>query len=123
MGRASCLIIVAVWLVGGMVQAQDRSDFVGRWESLDQVGLALELQEDGVGAAYQSADRSFDVEWTADTEVGPMRLFLTIDGQTRVSLVEFDEPDEMHLTEPRAEAPEDFRDIPVMRLGRVDVGG
>ena len=123
MRRVSCLIIMAVWLFGGIAQGQDRSDFVGLWESLDQAGLALELREDGVGVAYQSADRSFDVEWTVDTEVDPMRLFLTINGQTRVSLVELDEPDEMLMTEPRAEAPDGFRDTPVMRLGRVDIDG
>ena len=123
MGRLSCLIIVAAWFVGGIAQAQDRSDFVGRWESLDQAGLALELQDEGVGVAYQSAEQSFDLEWTVDTEVDPMRLFLTIEGQTRVSLVALDETDEMIMTEPRAEAPESFEDAPVMRLGRVDIDG
>ena len=83
----------------------------------------MELQDDGLGVAYQSEDQSFQAEWSVDTEVQPMRLFLTIDGQTRVSLVRLDTPDTMTMTEPRSEAPEDFDDLPVMRLGRADTDG
>ena len=123
MWRVTYLMMIVFGLAVGPAQAQDRSDFVGRWESLDQAGLALELQDDGLGVAYQSEDQSFQAEWSVDTDVEPMRLFLTIDGETRVSLVRLDTPDSMTMTEPRSEAPEGFGDVPVLRLGRVDTDG
>ncbi len=101
-------------------QAQDAGQFIGRWESRDQAGLALELFAEGDGVAYQTDEESFPVTWTADMAAEPIRLRLTINGQTRISLVRFDAPDRITMTEPRSEAPEGFDDINLMLLYRVD---
>ena len=121
--RALCLLFgFCLSILVLPARAQDASAFLGRWESRSQFGLALELMPDGTGVAYQTEDDSFPLTWSVDTAADPLRLELTINGQTRVSLVRFDGEDSLTLTEPRQEAPDGFEDVPLMLLDRVDGG-
>ena len=110
---------LVLFMMMGPVAAQDLESVVGEWASPDQAGLALHLNADGSGTAYQSADQSFPVEWTFDQQSLPMRLHLSINGEQAVALVQFDGPDRLLITEPSAEPPDSFADARLMTFDRV----
>ena len=99
--------------------AQDQADtaarLLGMWD-VDMEGetVMVEFREGGTGQVTEDGD-SAPISWALDTTTDPLRLSVTLDGNTSFAQVRFDAPDKITLSVPFDAAPGSFDEVLVLR--------